>query len=142
MSITVDWDKTIPRVMHVDYSHRWTWKELYEAEHKGVDLINESSYEHVVVIHQMSRFKTLPEYPVTNIHRLIKGLHPAMRLTIFVGMSGFVKTFWNIAKNYTLRQFQEQHKFDFVSLPDEAILFAIKYLADYPLQSDLNTDPD
>lgn len=130
MSIQLAWDDEYDRVLLAIYSPNWTWDEIYAAEDAANNMVEESGYKVVVVVHDMSAMHNLPTLAVGHIRELIHRLHPATRCTVFVGMSPFVKTMWDISRGL-FRADARTRKFEFAATLDEGRQIAAQFLADY-----------
>lgn len=127
MSIRVAWDHEIPQLILAEYPSNWTWDEIYAAEDTANNLVEESGYNVVAVIHDMSAMHNLPTFAVSHIKELIHRMHPATGCTIFIGMSPFVKTMWDISKGL-FRPDTRSRKFEFADNIDTAREIAVRFL--------------
>lgn len=97
MDIQIFWDEQHDGILHVVYPSRWTWNELYSVEKLGIEMVNTSGHDHVVLIQDMTLSDSLPPLAVTHIQNLVKSLHPSTRMNVFVGMNRFVRMMWDTA---------------------------------------------
>ncbi len=127
MDINVFWDDQHEGVIHIVYPSRWTWNELYTAEKRGNDMINVTSYAHIVAIHDMVLSDSLPPLAVTHIQNLVKALHPNTRMTVFVGMNRFVRLMWDTASRLLPSKIHKG-RFTFAESVEEAREIAAAFL--------------